>query len=140
RYSPRTGRGRNAACQAVTTLGVEQNSSSILKETIEDRPGSFYEPYALHRLQCYTLRFGEPPEGTAELLDLFAQEFVENMYCRELARTLHRCGYTVENSARGDFRIAEISTGLLRAARRHPPGRLITRTRTRADFRINEAA
>ena len=43
---------------------------------------------------------------------LTAQKYVENVYYHELARALRTCGYTIENSARGDFRVAEISTEL----------------------------
>jgi conjugative relaxase-like TrwC/TraI family protein len=49
-----------------------------------------------------------------------AQKYVENVYYHELARALRSCGYTVENSARGDFRIAEISRELCaRFSKRH---------------------
>ncbi len=51
---------------------------------------------------------------------LVAQKYVENVYYHELARALRSCGYTVENSARGDFRIAEISRELCaRFSKRH---------------------
>jgi conjugative relaxase-like TrwC/TraI family protein len=43
---------------------------------------------------------------------LAAQTYVENVYYDELARSLRRCGYTVVNSARGDFEIAEVSPEL----------------------------
>ncbi|MEP6672443.1 MAG: MobF family relaxase [Chthoniobacter sp.] len=43
---------------------------------------------------------------------LVAQKFVENVYYHELARALRSFGYKVVNSARGDFRIAEISPEL----------------------------
>lgn len=51
---------------------------------------------------------------------LVAQKYVENVYYHELARALHACGYTVENSARGDFRIANIAPELCaRFSKRH---------------------
>ena len=51
---------------------------------------------------------------------LVAQKYVENVYYHELARALHACGYTVENSARGDFRIAGIAPELCaRFSKRH---------------------
>ena len=51
---------------------------------------------------------------------LRAQKYVQNVYYHELARALKACGYTVENSARGDFRIAEISSELCeRFSKRH---------------------
>jgi hypothetical protein len=51
---------------------------------------------------------------------LVAQKYVENVYYHELARELHACGYTVENSARGDFRITEVSPELcVRFSKRH---------------------
>lgn len=51
---------------------------------------------------------------------LLAQKYVENVYYHELARALRSCGYTVENSARGDFRLAEISPELCeRFSKRH---------------------
>lgn len=40
---------------------------------------------------------------------LGAQKYVENVYYHELARTLRSFGYTIQNNARGDFEIAEIS-------------------------------
>lgn len=43
---------------------------------------------------------------------LAAQKYVENVYYHELARALRRSGYTVENSARGDFEIADVSREL----------------------------
>ena len=39
---------------------------------------------------------------------LGAQKYVENVYYHELARALRSFGYTVVNSARGDFELAEI--------------------------------
>src|SRR3984893_2954338 len=39
---------------------------------------------------------------------LGAQKFVENVYYHELARALRTFGYTITNSARGDFELAEI--------------------------------
>ncbi len=51
---------------------------------------------------------------------LAAQKYVENVYYHELAGALRRCGYAVENSARGDFEIAEISRELCaRFSKRH---------------------
>ena len=39
---------------------------------------------------------------------LGAQKYVENVYYHELARALRSFGYTIANSARGDFELAEI--------------------------------
>lgn len=39
---------------------------------------------------------------------LGAQKYVENVYYHELARALRSFGYTIENSARDDFELAEI--------------------------------
>lgn len=39
---------------------------------------------------------------------LGTQKFVENVYYHELARALRAFGYTIKNSARGDFELAEI--------------------------------
>jgi TrwC relaxase/AAA domain len=51
---------------------------------------------------------------------LAAQKYVQNVYYHELALALCANGYTVENCARGDFRIAEISPELcLRFSKRH---------------------
>lgn len=51
---------------------------------------------------------------------LAAQKYVENVYYHELAGALRRYGYTVENSARGDFEIADISRELCaRFSKRH---------------------
>lgn len=51
---------------------------------------------------------------------LAAQKYVENVYYHELAGALRRCGYGVENSARGDFEIAGISRELCaRFSKRH---------------------
>ena len=51
---------------------------------------------------------------------LAAQKYVENVYYHELASSLRRCGYEVENSARGDFEIANISRELCaRFSKRH---------------------
>ena len=51
---------------------------------------------------------------------LAAQKYVENVYYHELAGALRRCGYGVENCARGDFEIAGISRELCaRFSKRH---------------------
>ena len=51
---------------------------------------------------------------------LVAQKYVENVYYHELARALNSRGYAVENSARGDFRIADIAPGVCaRFSKRH---------------------
>lgn len=51
---------------------------------------------------------------------LGAQKFAENVYYHELARSLRTVGYTVVNSARGDFQIAEISQEVCdRFSKRH---------------------
>jgi conjugative relaxase-like TrwC/TraI family protein len=51
---------------------------------------------------------------------LAAQKYVENVYYHELARALRKCGYTIENSARGDFRIVEVAPELsARFSKRH---------------------
>jgi conjugative relaxase-like TrwC/TraI family protein len=43
---------------------------------------------------------------------LVAQKYVENVYYHELARALRGCGYRLENSARGDFRVVGVSPEL----------------------------
>ena len=51
---------------------------------------------------------------------LVAQKYVENVYYHELARALRSCGYTLENAARGDFRVTEVSPELCeRFSKRH---------------------
>ncbi len=51
---------------------------------------------------------------------LTAQKYVENVYYHELARALRTCGYTIENSVRGDFHLTEISSELCeRFSKRH---------------------
>jgi conjugative relaxase-like TrwC/TraI family protein len=51
---------------------------------------------------------------------LAAQKYVENVYYHERARELRACGYRVENNARGDFRVAEVSSELCaRFSKRH---------------------
>jgi conjugative relaxase-like TrwC/TraI family protein len=51
---------------------------------------------------------------------LSAQKYVENVYYHELAGALRRCGYAVENSARGDFELTTISRELCaRFSKRH---------------------
>lgn len=51
---------------------------------------------------------------------LAAQKYVENVYYHELAGALRRYGYTVENSARGDFEIANVRRELCgRFSKRH---------------------
>ena len=51
---------------------------------------------------------------------LLARKYVENVYYHELARSLRTCGYTIENSARGDFRVIGISPELAeRFSKRH---------------------
>jgi conjugative relaxase-like TrwC/TraI family protein len=51
---------------------------------------------------------------------LAAQKFAENVYYHELARALRGFGYTVVNSARGDFELAEIAPELReRFSKRH---------------------
>src|SRR4029077_2831636 len=49
-----------------------------------------------------------------------AQKYVENVYYHELTRVLRKCGYTIENSARGDFRVVGITPELAeRFSKRH---------------------
>ncbi len=43
---------------------------------------------------------------------LVAQKYVENVYYHELARALRSCGYELENSRRGDFRVIGVSPEL----------------------------
>jgi conjugative relaxase-like TrwC/TraI family protein len=51
---------------------------------------------------------------------LAAQKYVENVYYHELARALRVLGYTVVNSPRGDFEIAEVPEALrARFSKRH---------------------
>jgi conjugative relaxase-like TrwC/TraI family protein len=51
---------------------------------------------------------------------LGAQKYVENVYYHELARALRSFGYTIQNNARGDFEIAEISRDVCeRFSKRH---------------------
>lgn len=51
---------------------------------------------------------------------LGAQKFVENVYYHELARALRTFGYTITNSARGDFELAEIPREICeRFSKRH---------------------
>lgn len=51
---------------------------------------------------------------------LAAQKYVENVYYHELARALRSCGYTLENSARGDFCVVGIDHELCeRFSKRH---------------------
>lgn len=51
---------------------------------------------------------------------LAAQKYAENVYYHELARSLRACGYTIKNTARGDFEIAEVEPELCaRFSKRH---------------------
>jgi conjugative relaxase-like TrwC/TraI family protein len=51
---------------------------------------------------------------------LGAQKYAENVYYHELARALRGYGYTINNAARGDFEIAEVSLDLCeRFSKRH---------------------
>src|SRR4030095_9360919 len=51
---------------------------------------------------------------------LSARKYVENVYYHELARALRLAGYTVINSARGDFRLAEVNEEICtRFSKRH---------------------
>jgi conjugative relaxase-like TrwC/TraI family protein len=51
---------------------------------------------------------------------LIAQKYVENVYYHELARSLRSFGYTIVNSARGDFEIGEVSPAICqRFSKRH---------------------
>ncbi|MDT4967821.1 MAG: hypothetical protein QOJ64_2558 [Acidobacteriota bacterium] len=66
----------------------------------------------------------DPQEGCWKALQnyemLGAQKYVENVYYHELARALRSFGYTIQNNARGDFEIAEISRDLCeRFSKRH---------------------
>ena len=59
-------------------------------------------------------------EGAAKLPDARAQKYVENVYYHELAQCAAACGYTIVNSARGDFRLVGISPELReRFSKRH---------------------
>ncbi|MEP6668764.1 MAG: MobF family relaxase [Chthoniobacter sp.] len=66
----------------------------------------------------------DPVEGRWKALHnyslLAAQKYVENVYYHHLAQALHGFGYTVVNSARGDFEIAEVSAEVReRFSKRH---------------------
>lgn len=51
---------------------------------------------------------------------LRAKKYVENVYYHELARKLHRMGYSLDNHARGDFQINGVSKDLCdRFSKRH---------------------
>ncbi len=51
---------------------------------------------------------------------LAAQRFVLNVYYHELARSLVKCGYQIENKPRGDFEIKGVSTELVKKfSKRH---------------------
>jgi conjugative relaxase-like TrwC/TraI family protein len=51
---------------------------------------------------------------------LVAQKFVENVYYHELARSLVKCGYQIENKPRGDFEINGVSPELVKKfSKRH---------------------
>ena len=51
---------------------------------------------------------------------LAAQKFVENVYYHEMARSLIKLGYQIENKPRGDFEIKGISPDLVKKfSKRH---------------------
>ena len=67
---------------------------------------------------------------------LAAQKFVENVYYHELARSLVKLGYQIENKPRGDFEIKGVSPELVKkfskeAQRDRPENAGVAGTRTR---------
>ena len=113
------------AATRVRTAGTnaDRPTGNIIAALFEHETSRVLDPHLHTHCIVFNATFDATENRWKALQNLqmpVAQKFVENVYYHELAQALHACGYTVENSARGDFRITEISTELCtRFSKRH---------------------
>lgn len=101
----------------------DRRTSNIVAALFEHETSRALDPH-LHTHCIIFNATRDPEEERWKALQnydmLGAQKYVENVYYHELARALRRFGYTVENSARGDFELAEIPREICdRFSKRH---------------------
>jgi conjugative relaxase-like TrwC/TraI family protein len=101
----------------------DRQTSNVVAALFEHETSRALDPH----LHTHCIIFNATHDSTEERWKavenhdmLAAQKFVENVYYHELARSLRGFGYTVRNSARGDFELAEIAPALReRFSKRH---------------------
>ena len=90
---------------------ADRRTSNIVAALFEHETSRALDPH-LHTHCIVFNATHDPEEGRWKALQnyemLGAQKFVENVYYHELARALRTFGYTITNSARGDFELAEL--------------------------------
>jgi conjugative relaxase-like TrwC/TraI family protein len=102
---------------------ADRTTGNIVAALFEHETSRALDPH----LHTHCIVFNETQDATENRWKalqnhrmLAAQKYVQNVYYHELALGLRAYEYTVENSARGDFRIAEISPDFcLRFSKRH---------------------
>ncbi len=107
----------------IASANADRTTSNIVAALFEHETSRALDPH----LHTHCIVFNATRDATENRWKalqnygiLRAQKYVQNVYYHELARTLRTCGYTVENSARGDFCIAEVSPELCaRFSKRH---------------------
>ncbi len=102
---------------------VDRTTGNIIAALFEHETSRALDPH-LHTHCVVFNATHDAEEGRWKALQnyqmLVAQKYVENVYYHELAGALRRYGYTVENAARGDFEITDISRELReRFSKRH---------------------
>ncbi len=90
----------------------ERTTGNVIAALFEHDTSRALDPH----LHTHCILFNathDPVENRWKALEthgmLSAQKYVENVYYHELARVLNQYGYTVVNTARGDFEIAEVA-------------------------------
>ncbi|MGH7936508.1 MAG: MobF family relaxase, partial [Chthoniobacterales bacterium] len=90
---------------------VDRRTGNIVAALFEHETSRALDPH-LHTHCIIFNATHDPKERHWKALQnyemLGAQKFVENVYYHELARVMGSFGYTITNSARGDFELAEI--------------------------------
>jgi conjugative relaxase-like TrwC/TraI family protein len=102
---------------------VDRRTGNIVAALFEHETSRALDPH-LHTHCIVFNATHDPEERRWKALQnyemLGAQKFVENVYYHELARALRTFGYTITNSARGDFELAEIPRAVCeRFSKRH---------------------
>lgn len=102
---------------------VDRRTGNIVAALFEHETSRALDPH-LHTHCIVFNATHDPEERRWKALQnyemLGAQKYAENVYYHELARALRTFGYTITNSARGDFELAEIPRDICqRFSKRH---------------------
>lgn len=102
---------------------ADRRTGNIVAALFEHETSRAFDPH-LHTHCIVFNATHDPGERRWKALQnyemLGAQKFVENVYYHELSRALRTFGYTIANSARGDFELAEIPRDVCeRFSKRH---------------------